>query len=127
MSDRIFVVTAPDDTLLQGIRIINVCLNEEQASVVSASLLKNNTSQNIISYVWQTGNPLDWLFDKIAKCDLIIFNADSPADMIIGWISAQPQSYYFGNLRDLHMVNDHVIYNIDDILNLLEKVSKKYE
>ncbi len=131
MSDRILVVTAPDDTLLQGIRIMHVGLNEEQSSIVSNALMQSTLPHTIINYVWGMGNPVDWLLDKITKSDIIIFNANGPVDpgrdVIIGWTAAQPQSYYFGNLKDLHMANDRAIYSVDDILNLLEKVSKNHE
>ncbi len=130
MTDKILIVTPPDDILLQGIRILHVNLNDEQNAVVSNALLQTDLPHNIINYVWKMGNRVDWLLDKSTKCDLIIFNAigggmDSGLDVILGWISAQPQSYYFGTLRDLHQVNDRVIYNSDDVLKLLEKTSKK--
>ncbi len=77
------------------------------------------------------GEPVAWLLDKIPKCDMIIFNAntrpDGATEIIIGWVAAQHNSYYFGNLRDLHMVNDRAIFTTDDILNLLETISKRYE
>lgn len=127
MSDRILVVTSPDDILLHGIRILHVDLTDEQSSVVSSALLQSTMSQNIINYVWKSGNPVDWFLDKIPKCDLIIFNADSSNDLITGWIAAHPRSYYFGILKDLHLANDRTIYNTDDLLTLLEKISKHYE
>jgi len=40
MSDRILVVTPPDDTLLQGIRIVHVELTEEHSSIVSNALMQ---------------------------------------------------------------------------------------
>lgn len=127
MSDRILVVTPPDDTLLQGIRILHVDLTDEHSSTVSSALFQLSTAHNIINYVWKTGNPVDWFLDKLPKCDLIIFNADSRNDLIVGWTAAQPQSYYFGILKDLHMANDRTIYSTDDLLTLLEKISKYYE
>jgi hypothetical protein len=131
MSDRILVVTAPDDTLLQGIRIMHVNLTEEQSSMVSSALLQTKLPHTIINYVWNMGSPVGWLLDKITKSDIIIFNADGPVDpgkdVIIGWTAAQPQSYYFGNLRDLHLANDRAIFTTNDILNLLEIISKHHE
>lgn len=130
MTDRILVVTPPDDTLLQGIRIMHVCLTEEQSSLVSEALLQSTLPHTLINYVWKMGNSVQWMLDKITKCDIVIFNANGPSDpgqdVIIGWAAAQPQSYYFGTLRDLHMVNDRVLYTIEDILNLMEKVSKQH-
>ncbi len=132
MTDRILVVTPPDDILLQGIRILHVNLNEEQSAIMSNALMNTDLPHNIVNYVWQMGNRVDWLLDKSSKSNLIIFNAvnsnsDSGLDIILGWISAQPQSYYFGTLKDLHLANDRVLYNSDDILNLLEKISKRHE
>lgn len=132
MSDRILIVTPPDDILLQGIRILHVNLDEEQSTVVSNALMQSSSPHNIINYVWKMGNRVDWLLDKTPKSDLIIFNAensnrDSGLDIILGWTSAQHESYYFGTLKDLHLANDRVIYNSDDILNLLENIAKRHE
>lgn len=131
MSDRILVVTEPDDTLLQGIRVAHVNLTEEQSTIVSSALLQLTLPHTIVNYVWRMGEPVSWLMDKISKTDLIIFNADtsnnSTIEMIIGWISAQPASYYFGTLKDLHIVNDRAIYNVDHISTLLEKIAKYHE
>jgi len=131
MTDKILVVTPPDDILLQGIRILHVHLDEEQSSIVSNALMQTNLPHNIINYVWKMGNRVDWLLDKTTKCDLILFNANGPSDpgldIILGWTAAQHQSYYFGTLKDLHMVNDRAIYTADDIIFLLEKIAKKHE
>lgn len=130
MSDQILVITPPDDTLLQGIRILHVELTEEQSSLVSAALLQSALPHTLINYVWKMGNPVPWLLDKIPKCDIILFNADVPpngTDIIIGWTAAQPQSYYFGNLKDLHLANNRAIYSTNQLLTLLEKVSNNYE
>ena len=129
MSDKVIVVTPPDDILLQGIRITHVELTDEQSSIVSNALLRTEIPHTIINYVWKMGDRVDWLLDKIAKSDIVFFNADGPVDpgkeIIIGWTAAQPQSYYFGTLRDLHLANDRVIYNSDNILTLLERLTKK--
>ena len=127
MSDKILVVTPPDDILLQGIRIAHVDLTDEQGFFVSSSLLNIDMPDTIINYVWKSGNPTDWLMDKLIKSDLIIFNADSTNQTLVGWLAAQRNSYYFGNLKDLHLVNNRAIYSINDISTLLEKISKHYE
>lgn len=127
MSDRILIVTPPDDILLQGIRIAYIDLTDEQSFFVSNSLLKSQLPDNIINYVWRIGNPTDWLFDKLLKSDLIIFNADSSNQALVGWLAAQHNSYYFGRLKDLHMANDRAIYCVEDISTLLEKIAKNYE
>lgn len=127
MTDRILVVTDPDDTLLQGIRIAHVQLTPEQSQAVSDALLVTDLPCSVINYVWKMGDSTTWFFDKIAKCDLIIFNADAPNELITGWAAAQHRSYYFGTLKDLHIVNDRAIYNVDSISTLLEKTAKNYD
>jgi len=129
MTDKILVVTPPDDILLDGIRITHVGLTEEQSQIISSALMQTTLPHTIINYVWKMGDPVEWLLDKIPKSNLIIFNSDTEIngaiELILGWVAAQPQSYYFGILRDLHLANNRVIYNSDDILNLLEKVAKR--
>ena len=49
MSDRILIVTPPDDILLQGIRILHVNLDEEQSTVVSNALMQSSSPHNIIN------------------------------------------------------------------------------
>jgi hypothetical protein len=131
VSDRILVVTPPDDTLLQGIRIVHVELTEEHSAIVSNALMQTTLPHTIINYVWRMGDSVAWLMDKIVKADLVIFNAspenNGAIELIIGWVAAQPQSYYFGNLKDLHMVNDRAIYSVGEILTLLETVSNHHE
>jgi len=129
MSDRILIVTPPDDTLLDGIRILHVELDEQQTQIVSDALMQTNTDHTIINYVWKMGDPIAWLLDKQTKCDFILFNAgvqnNGGVEMVIGYIAAQHKSYYFGTLRDLHLANNRAIYNTDDVLNLMEKATNK--
>ena len=129
MTAKILVITPPDDTVLQGLRITHVNLTNEQTAIVSQAILKNNLSHNVINYVWHIGNPISWLLQMKSKSNLIIFNADSDSesDMITGYLAADPRSYYFGTLRDLHVANDRVILNSDEILNLLETISKYHD
>ena len=129
MTDKILVVTQPDDILLDGIRITHVHLTEEQSTIISSALMNFDRPHTVINYVWKMGDRVDWLLDKIAKSDVVFFNAQTPNDgsieLIIGWTAAQPQSYYFGTLKDLHLANDRVIYSSDDVLFLLEKIAKQ--
>lgn len=131
MSEKVLIITSPDDVLLDGIRILHVGLTEEQSSEVSNALLQFNSPCNIINYVWKMGDPVDWLLDKNVKSDITIFNANpvnnGAIELIIGYVAAQPRSYYFGTLRDLQKANDRAIYNVNDMLNLLENISKKHD
>lgn len=128
MTAKILVVTSPDDSLLQGIRITHVNLTPEQSQIVSQALMQSQLPHTMVNYVWNTGNDVAWLIDKIHKSDIVFFNADCLyIDLLLGWVAAQPQSYYFGNLRDLHIVNERVILHSDQLVTLLETVSKYYE
>ena len=126
MSDKIVLVTAPDDILIDGIRLLLVGLTSEQSQTVSNALLRSeNLDYPLIVYAWQSLDDRDWLIDKKIKSDIIIFNADNETlELINGYMSAQPNSYYFGNLKDLHIVNKNAIYSAEDVLILLEKTLK---
>jgi hypothetical protein len=128
MTDKILVITNPDDASLDGIRILAVNLTQEQGQIVSNALLQfDNFSINILNYVWKTSDSVAWLLDKKIKSDVIIFNADAEDNTITGYLSAQSKSYYFGTLKDLHLVNDRAIYSTEDVLTLLETMVKKHE
>ena len=127
MTDKILVVTAPDDTLIDGIRVVLVELDQEQSQIVSNALLTANTRYSIITYAWKMGDSIEWLIDKKLKSDIVIFNADSRNELITGYIAAQPNSYYFGNLKSLAKANDSAIYTTDQILTLLEKAQDYYD
>ncbi len=128
MTDRILVITAPDDVSLDGIKILAVNLTQEQGQVVSNALLQfDNFNVNVINYVWKTGEDISWLLDKKSKSDVIIFNADVNDNTVTGYLSAQSKSCYFGTLKDLYLANDRAIYSIEDVLTLLEIIVKKHE
>ena len=126
MTPKILIVTPPDDTFVQGIRITHVNLSQTQSQIVSQGLLASQSPQNIINYVWHYGESVPWLLNVSAKSDLIIFSADTDqyieSDMLIGFVAANHKSYYFGTLRDLHIANDRVLLNSDDVTNLVEMV-----
>lgn len=126
MTPKILIVTPPDDTFVQGLRITHVNLSQTQSQIVSQGLLASQSTHSIINYVWHYSEPVAWLLNAAAKSDLIIFNADTDqyteSDMLIGYVAANPKSYYFGTLRDLHLANDRVLLNNDDVTNLVEAV-----
>lgn len=128
MTAKILIVTPPDDTLLQGTRLLHVNLDENQSSVVSAALLNWTRLDNVINYVWHQGQPMDWLFSAVIKSHLIIFNADhTQCDLLNGYLAALSKSFYFGNLKHLHMVNDHVILDSDQVTQLVHRIATKNE
>lgn len=128
MTDKVLVVTAPDDVVLDGIRILAVNLTQEHGQIVSNALLQfENSSVTVINYVWNNGDNTTWLLDKKFKSNLILFNADDTNSAIVGFMAAQPKSHYFGTLRDLNLANDRVLFSSAEIVLLLQKILKSYQ
>ena len=126
MTDKVLLVTAPDDVLVDGIRVLLVDIIPEQQQIISDALTQLDNITDIILYVWQNNNDSKWLLDKKLKSDAIIFNANSENDVIIGYMAAQSNSHYFGTLKILSMVNSSTIYNIDQVLTILENTIKQH-
>jgi hypothetical protein len=128
VSDKIVLVTPPDDILQDGIRLLLVDLNTEQTNILSEALKELAESTASIVYIWHSlTDDVEWLLDKKHKSDVIFFNAASDNDLIIGYLAAQPNSHYFETLKSLHIVNSSAIYNTDQIINILETIIKQNE
>lgn len=127
MTDRITVVTPPDDIQQDGIRVLLVDLNSDQMQIVSTGLMTSETGLNVITYIWKSSDSVDWLFDKKLKSDLIIFNAESKNDLLVGYIAAQKNSHYFGTLKTLNKINNSAIYDVEQILSYLNNIARNYE
>jgi hypothetical protein len=121
MKDRIIAVTPPDDTLQDGNRLLLVDLNEQQMQIMSQALLKLEDFSTIITYIWKVGDDIDWLLDKKLKSDLVVFNAESIDQTVVGYMAAQPESYYYGILKGLNKSNPDAIYDIEQTVEILEK------
>lgn len=119
MTNKILIVTPPDNTQIDGIRILLVDLSEQQTKTVSDSLSSLTTFPNIVVYMWKTGDDSSWLLEHKSKCDLIFFNAESNNQLIVGYNAAQPNAYYFGTLRVLGEVNQSEIFSIDHCISLI--------
>jgi hypothetical protein len=126
MTDKVLLVTAPDDVLDEGLRILLVDLDPNQQQLVSDALTRLETIPTIVMYVWNSSYDSDWLLDKKYKSNLIFFNANSENDVIIGYMAAQLHSFYFGNLKILSNVNKNAIYDTEQIFNLMENVIEQY-
>jgi hypothetical protein len=120
--DDIIAVTPPDDTGQDGKRLLLIDLSKSQMYVLSQAFNELKSFDRIITYFWNDQDPIEWLIDKKSKSDLIIFNADGLDQQIVGYIAAQPRSYYFGTLKNLYLVNNHVIYDYKQAVEILEKV-----
>lgn len=127
MLDKIIIATAPDDVQLDGIRVLAVDLRQDQTQLVSTVLTGLDKIPNIIVYLWKDGDDLNWLFDKKHKADIIVFNAESDNQLVVGYMAAQSNSYYLGILKTLDGVNNSAIYTTDQVLALLEKEINRYD
>lgn len=126
MTNKVLLVTAPDDVLVDGIRILLVDIVPEQQQIISDALTLLDNSPDIVLYVWNSANDTAWLLDKKLKSDAVIFNADGENDVIIGYMAAQSNSHYFGTLKILSVVNKSTIYDTDQVLIILENKIKQY-
>lgn len=119
MSDNVIIVTSPDDFLADGFRFMVVDLDENQNQTISTALLNLKNSGNIVVYSYRSTDPIEWFLDKKHKSDFIIFNADSNNDLLVGYLTAQKNSYYFGTLKTLSKANRSAIYSVEDVVNLI--------
>ena len=126
MTDKVVVVTSPDDVLIDGYRILIVGLTSEQSKVISDTLLNIDYDDNVILYIWESGDS-DWLLDKKHKSNLIIFNADHDNQLLVGYMSAQKNSHYFGYLKFLASANAKSIYASEDAEHLLISSLNTYD
>ena len=126
MTNKVILVTEPDDIAYDALRILLVNLTTEQTQMLSESLSKIDHLPITVLYIWNN-NSSDWLFDKQHKSHYIIFNAEHENELITGYMAAQRNSSYFGILKNLAKVNTKAIYSIDDCIKLLETVIGTYE
>jgi hypothetical protein len=125
--DNILVVTPPDDIHTDGFRLLLVDLTPDQSQIVSDSLLQLKSLPSVVVYSWKSDDLDEWLLQKKKKSDLIIFNADSSKHLLIGYLSAQINTYYFGTLRTLSTVNNRVLLNTDQCIELLDSYIATYK
>lgn len=127
MSEKIILVTDPDDTAISGLRILLVDLTQNQEENVSEKLKNLDTNENIIVYIWKNLESINWLLDKLLKSDLVLFNAETDNQIICGFLASKPNSYYFGMLRDLDIYNVNSLDNGYDLKDILYKHKGSYE
>lgn len=125
--NKITLVTEPDDILSDAFRILCVNLTVDQTQFLSNVVNDMEFTVDSIIYVWNEGDDEKWLFDKKLKSQMIIFNAVMESGEINGYLAAQPNSYYFGPLRNLSHVNDRDIYDATSFKDTLLEYIRKYE
>lgn len=120
MTDKITLVTSPDDIFEHGYRLLTVDLDHNQGMIVSQSLTQLDSVSKVVAYSWKTGDDVVWLLDKIYKSNLIIFNANSDP-LISGYLAGKENSYYFGDLKHLGLVNRSVLFDTEQCIEVFEK------
>ena len=125
MTNQITLVSAPDDVLHDAVRLLLVDLTQEQTQAISEALMSIEDIPATVIYVWSSQDSVSWLIDKKLKSQLIIFNADSEKSEIVGYLSAQSNSCYFGFLKDLAVLNKRAIYSAEDLKEIIDKQFKK--
>lgn len=121
------MITQPDDLTSDGFRLLLVDLAREQEEIISRILTTVESGSSIIVYIWKSSDSIEWLLDKKSKCDLIVFNADSQNQTIVGYMAAQPISHYFSDLRDLNNANSRQILDLTQCQEVFENSIGKYE
>jgi hypothetical protein len=119
MKSSIVLVSNPDDFLEDGFRILLVDLDKNQSEIVSQSLLSLITDEKIIVYTWNQSDDMAWLFDKQAKAQLVLFNAESQFQDLVGYFSSKNHGYYFGHLRSLKYVNKSAVHDVEELKEIL--------
>jgi hypothetical protein len=127
IGNKLLLVTPPDDTNIDGLRILLVGISHDKTNLISTALTQLPSIPNTVLYMWAAGNDISWLMDKKNKSHLIIFDAENLPGELIGYFSAQLNSYYFGHLRDLGIINNNSILDVDQCYQLLENTITTYE
>ena len=126
MSNKISLVSFPDDLNQDSLRICLIGLNQSQTSIISDSLNLLDYAPDTIIYVWN-GEDYSWLMDKKLKSELLIFNAEYENQELVGYFSAHTNAYYLGNLKTLSIINKRVIHDVDQLILILKESIIKYE
>jgi hypothetical protein len=121
MSDKIFLITYPDDCFEEGIRIFTFDLDENQSSMLSRCLSGFTRIPTTIIYDSKDLSNDVWNIDKIQKSDLIFFNAESIYQNLVGYLCSKMNSYYFGQLKGLSLLNKSVIFDEHQLKEILER------
>lgn len=120
VKNKITIITPPDDILQDGVRILCYGLEKEQTLLISSIIYNLEECKPTIIYVSNGQNDSEWVLDKKQKCSIIIFNAESQDQTMVGYLSAQTNSYYFGELRSLSSANNNKINEKQQLTKIME-------
>lgn len=127
MTNKVTLVTSPDDVSIDAVRILCVDLNPQQSQLVSNVLTGIEEMPETVLYIWNSQDDAKWLFDKKQKSNLILFNAEGFQQEVVGYFAAQRNSFYFGQLRTLHHVNCSSIQEEEVLLTIIKETYQKNE
>ena len=125
-NNKITLVTFPDDVLHDGVRILIFDLTPAHTQLISGVLYNMKEIQNTVIYVSNGQDDTQWALDKKQKCSIILYNAESQNQTMLGYLTAQSNSYYFGELKTLSSVNNNKIISKEQIEMIMEDQYKKY-
>jgi hypothetical protein len=120
VKNKITIITSPDDISQDGVRILVYGCKEEHTLLISSVIYQLEECKPTIIYVCNGQNDSEWALDKKLKCSIIIFNADADDQTMIGYLAAQSNSYYFGQLRTLDVVNSNRIDSKEQLTKIME-------
>jgi hypothetical protein len=127
IGNKLLLITPPDDIDTDGLRILLVGISHDKTNLISSALTQLPKIPNTVLYMWAPGNDMKWLIDKKNKSQLIIYDVDNLPGELTGYFSAQINSYYFGHLRDLDIINNNSILDVNQCYELLENTIATYE
>ena len=87
--------------------------------MISSVIYQLKECKPTIIYVSNGQNDSEWALDKKLKCSIIIFNAEADDQTMIGYLTAQSNSYYFGQLRTLKGVNNNRIDTEEQLTTII--------
>ena len=119
VKNRITIITPPDDIAQDGVRILVYGCTKEQTLLISSVIYQLEECKPTIIYVSNGQNDSEWALDKKLKCSIIVFNAEADDQTMIGYLTAQSNSYYFGQLRTLKGVNNNRIDTEEQLTTII--------
>lgn len=119
VKNRITIITPPDDIAQDGVRILVYGCTKEQTLLISSVIYQLKECKPTIIYVSNGQNDSEWALDKKLKCSIIVFNAEADDQTMIGYLTAQSNSYYFGQLRTLECVNNNRIDTEEQLTTII--------
>jgi hypothetical protein len=122
MNNKVTLVTYPDDVAHDGIRILGFDLQPHQTQLISDSFNSLDQIPHLVVYLANGQDDSKWIIDKKHKCSIILINAESQDQTMVGYLAAQGNSHYFGTLRSISCANRSVIDDKHQLTTVLEEL-----